>query len=105
MGYSKNLGQKGHIWGTQKIWDKKEQIWVKKTIMRFRVYILEIIYLALIDSITLHSRMNPGQPRSHYLIPDDTFIDKFIHLLNIYYSLAKILLATSQILLKFYFTS
>ena len=25
-----NLGQKGYIWGTRKIWDKKEQIWVKK---------------------------------------------------------------------------
>ena len=67
-----------------------------------RIYTITICYTRnylfispLIDSITLHSRMNPGQPRSHYLIPDDTFIDKFIHLLNIYYSLAKILLSTS----------
>ena len=47
----------------------------------------------------------PGTARCHYLTPIYKFIDKFIHLLIIYYSLAKILLATSQILLKFYFTS
>ena len=37
----------------------------------------------------------PGTARCHYLTPIDKFIDTFIHLLNIYYSLAKILLATS----------
>ena len=37
----------------------------------------------------------PGTARCHYLTPIDKLIHKFIHLLIIYYSLAKILLATS----------
>ena len=56
------------------------------------VYLLEI---RTDPNPALHSRMNSGQPRGHYLIPDGTFIDKFIHLLIIYYSLAKILLSPS----------
>ena len=46
-------------------------------------YTRNYLFSPLIDSVTLHSRMNPGQPRSHYLIPIDKLIDKFIHLLII----------------------
>ena len=40
-------------------------------------YTRNYLFSPLIDSMTLHSRMNPGQPRGHYLIPIDKFINKF----------------------------
>ena len=70
-----------------------------------RIYTCYYLFSPLYRQFHLALADEPETARCHYLTPIDKFIDKFIQLLIIYYSLAKILLATSQILLKFYFTS
>ena len=59
----------------EKIQDKKIFEQKLKFSKKAHRYTRNYLFSPLIDSIILHSRMNSGQPRGHYLIPDDTFID------------------------------